>query len=198
MRENGEHLGQVEVKASPSDGVSELCVDLFSCSSGNWEHVLVSSAIAESWCLGRILLCSGPVELVARLEEGCRSPGGPSPPHRPMALLIAPIPASSSGLTFIAKSFATWPSWGDVEEKVLMSLPTINLSAWGVLKPEPLSPPPALTHVNKRFLNANKKAAAPAHQVRGPGSLGRHFTNVFFAFSGFWLVNKIEEKYSFP
>lgn len=88
--------------------------------------------------------------------------------------------------------------WADVEEKVLMSLPTINLSAWGVLKPEPVSPPPALTHVNKRFLNANKKAAAPAHQVRGPGSLGRHFTNVFFAFSGFWLVNKIEEKYSFP
>lgn len=90
------------------------------------------------------------------------------------------------------------PSQGDVEEKVLMSLPTVNLSAWGVLKPEPLSPPPALTHINKRFLNANKKAAAPAHQVRGPGSLGRHFTNVFFAFSGFWLVNKIEEKYSFP
>lgn len=88
--------------------------------------------------------------------------------------------------------------WADVEEKVLMSLPTINLSAWGVLKPELVSPPPALTHVNKRFLNANKKAAAPAHQVRGPGSLGRHFTNVFFAFSGFWLVNKIEEKYSFP
>lgn len=112
-----------------------------------------------------------------------QAPPGLGPPGTP-----APCRARS----------APCPGQGDTEEKVLMSLPTINLSAWGVLKSEPLSPPPALTHVNKRFLNANKKAAAPAHQVRGPGSLGRHFTNVFFAFSGFWLVNKIEEKYSFP
>lgn len=45
------------------------------CSLGNLGLVLVSSALAEPCCLGSILLCSGPMELVARLEEGCRSPG---------------------------------------------------------------------------------------------------------------------------
>lgn len=38
-----------------------------------------------------------------------------------------------------------------------MSLPTVNLSAWGVPKHELLSPPPAPTHINKRFLNPNKR-----------------------------------------
>lgn len=153
----------------------------------------------SSWCLGSILLCRVPVVLVAGLQEGC-AVGRSS-----VESFIVCIPASSScaqhpplKAALPRGGSAPFPKQGDMEEKALMSLPTINLPAWGVLKSEPLPPPPALTHVNKRFLNANKKAAAPAHQVRGPGSLGRHFTNVFFAFSGFWLVNKIEEKYSFP
>lgn len=97
---NGKHLGCVEVKASPSDGASELCAGLFLCSAGNLRYVLVSSALTESCCLKSILLCSGPVELAARLEEGCRSPGaeqgGPSHLCRHMASLIARTPASSA------------------------------------------------------------------------------------------------------
>lgn len=153
----------------------------------------------SSWCLGSILPCSVPIVLVVGLREG-RAVG-----RSWMASFVVSIPLSSSWAqhpplkaALPGGSSAPFPKQGDTGEKVLMSLPTINLPAWGVLKSEPLPPPPALTHVNKRFLNANKKAAAPAHRVRGPGSLGRHFTNVFFAFSGFWLVNKIEEKYSFP
>lgn len=102
---NGKHLGRVEVKASPSDGASELCVGLFLCSPGNLGDVLVSSPLTESCFLWSILLCSGPVELVARLEEGCRSPGmeqskgGPSPLCRHMASLVAYIPASSASPT---------------------------------------------------------------------------------------------------
>lgn len=41
------------------------------CSPGNLGHVLDSSALAGCCC---ILLCSDPMELMAKLEEGCRYP----------------------------------------------------------------------------------------------------------------------------
>lgn len=41
---------------------------LLLCSPGNMGHVLGCSAPTESCCLWSILLCSDPLELVARLE----------------------------------------------------------------------------------------------------------------------------------
>lgn len=95
------HLGCVEVKASPSDGASELCAGLFLCSAGNLGYVLVSSALTESCCLKSILLCSGPVEL-GKAGRGLQiawhraEQGGPSHLCRHMASLIARTPASSA------------------------------------------------------------------------------------------------------
>lgn len=44
------------------------------CRPGNLGHVLDSSALTGCCCLESILLCSDPMELVAKLEEGCRYP----------------------------------------------------------------------------------------------------------------------------
>lgn len=102
--------------------------------------------------------------------------GGPSPLYRHMVPALAHIPASSAWARCIrhpTPHAATCPRQGDVEKKVLMSLPTINLSAWGVLKPEPLPPPPALTHVNKRFLKPIKGSSSPSSPGPGPRVLGK-------------------------
>lgn len=88
-----------EVKASPSDGASELCMGLFLCSPGNLGYIPVSSALTEPCCLGSILLCSGPMELAGRGLQITRhgaEQGAPSPLCRHMASPIACIPTSSA------------------------------------------------------------------------------------------------------